>query len=83
MRVDMNIFRRLTDRARQLLTPGPLAAALRDLDPLQRDIIVGLLSGDDHRDDMLAERHGTTEEEVRRQRHTARAKLAAAVKASA
>ncbi len=71
------MLKRLTPRARQLLMPGPIADALAALEPLQRDIIIGLLTGDDIHDDVIAERHGVTEEDVRRQRHTARARFAA------
>ncbi len=67
-----------------LMTPGPLAAAIAQLDPLQRDIIIGLLTGDDLHDDLLlAARHRTTEEEVRRQRPFARARLADALRPTA
>ena len=79
----MRVMKRAGARTLQRIAPGPLADALADLDPLQHDIIVGLLTGDDPHDDALAALHGTTEEEVRRQRHAARAKLAGALKASA
>jgi hypothetical protein len=49
---------------------------LLDLDPLTRDILVGLLTAQDSQDELLATLHRTTAEEVRRHRGRARERLA-------
>lgn len=60
----------------QIVGAGPLAGALLDLDPLTRDILVGLLTAQDSQDELLATLHRTTAEEVRRHRGRARERLA-------
>ncbi len=57
-----------------------LDQVLRVLSPLHREIVSGLLDGEDaDADELIARRHGTTPEAVRVERFVARQRLAEAL----
>lgn len=68
---------RITERLASLKMTGPLARTVASLTPLQRDILYAMLAAEEGAsDEALAALHAVTVEDVRRERHSVRDRLA-------
>lgn len=72
------------DRLLQVMAPGPLAQTLFEFTPLQREILIALLTGEEeHPDERLAREHGLSVGEIRRRRGEVDARLSRSADRSA